>query len=226
LAGRGRTQPVLAGCYLVAAVALAGLPPFGTALGKSLCEEAIGHAWGSALFLGVSALTAGAVLRAGIRCFTGLGGRTEPAENADAGPRSRGDEQPDTWLRRTPASVYTAIGLLLSGCLAAGVLPAVARGADSAARRFLETDAGTAAPGWSVLGAGLGVLGCLAAAGVATAGLHRWNPATRRAAAVLTAPVLSALRTAHSGHIGDYLAWMFAALAVLAVAVGMPTVWG
>lgn len=217
LVGRGRGQPVLAGCYLLASLALAGLPPFGTALGKSLCEEALGSGWGSALFLGVSAFTGGAVLRAGIRCFTGLGGRSEPSEDSRT---TRGDEQPDTWLRRTPPSMYTAIGLLLAGCLATGVLPAVARGADTAARRFVDAGAGTAASSWSVLGAGLGVLGCLAAAGVAAAGLHHWDPVSRRRAAALSAPVLSALRTAHSGHIGDYLAWMFAALAALAAAVG------
>jgi multicomponent Na+:H+ antiporter subunit D len=223
LVGRGRGQPVLAACYAVAAAALAGLPPFGTALGKSLCEEAVGSGWGSALFLGVSACTGGAVLRAGIRCFTGLGGRTEPPDDAAAGQTTRGDEQPDTWLRRTPPSMYTAIGLLLAGCLAAGALPAVARGADTAARRFVEAGAATAAPGWSVLGAGLGVLGCIVAAGVAAAGLHRWPPAARRTVGALAAPVLSALRAAHSGHIGDYLAWMFAALAALAAAVGLPS---
>ncbi|MGB3895049.1 MAG: proton-conducting transporter membrane subunit, partial [Mycolicibacter sinensis] len=107
LVGRGRGQPALAACYAVAAAALAGLPPFGTALGKSLCEEAVGTAWGSALFLGVSALTAGAALRAGIRCFTGFGGHhTEPPDDPAVGRTTRGDEQPDTWLRRTPASMY------------------------------------------------------------------------------------------------------------------------
>jgi multicomponent Na+:H+ antiporter subunit D len=224
LVGHGRGQPVLAACYLAAAVALAGLPPFGTALGKSLCEEAVGSAWGSVLFLGVSALTAGAVLRAGIRCFTGLGGRSEPTDDAAAGLRTRGDEQPDTRLRRTPPSMYTAIGLLLSGCLAAGVLPGVAHGADTAARRFVESGveagAGTAASGWSLPAGVLGVLGCLAAVAVAAAGLHRWRPGVRRAAAAVTAPVLRVLRGVHSGHIGDYLAWMFAALAALAAAVG------
>lgn len=220
LVGRGRGQPVLAACYAAAAVALAGLPPFGTALGKSLCEEALGSGWGSALFLGVSAFTGGAVLRAGIRCFTGRGGRSEPSD--DLGRTTRGDEQPDTRLRRTPPSMYIAIGLLLAGCLAAGVLPAVARGADTAARRFIDAGAATAASSWSVLGAGLGVLGCVVAAGVAAAGLQHWPPAVRRTAGTLAAPAISALRAAHSGHIGDYLAWMFAALAALAAAVATP----
>lgn len=224
LAGRGRGQPLLAACFGTAAVALAGLPPFGTALGKTLCEEAVGSGWGSALFLGVPALTGGAVLRAGIRCFTGIGGRTEPSDDVASGRRTRGDEEPDTWLRRTPLSMYVAIGLLLAGCLAAGLLPGVARGAQSAAARFVEAGAVAAAsgPGWSVAGAGMSALGALAAAGVAAAGLYRWTPAVRRAATAVAAPALSALRAAHSGHVGDYVAWMFAALAALAAAIGLP----
>ncbi|KZS73076.1 hypothetical protein A4G29_21555 [Mycobacterium kansasii] len=71
--GMRRGQWQLAGLYLLVALALAGLPPFGTALGKSLCEEAIGSGWASALFLLASAATGGAVLRAGVRCFTRWG---------------------------------------------------------------------------------------------------------------------------------------------------------
>ncbi|ULP46548.1 complex I subunit 5 family protein [Mycolicibacter virginiensis] len=224
LAGRGRGQPLLAACFGIAAVALAGLPPFGTALGKSLCEEAVGSAWGSALFLAVSALTGGAVLRAGVRCFTGVGGRTEPSDDVASGRRTRGDEEPDTWLRRTPASMYLAIGLLLAGCLAAGLLPGVARGAQSAAARFVEAGAvaGASVPGWSVAGAAMSAAGAFAAAAVAAAGLLRWTPTVHRVATAVAAPLLSALRAAHSGHIGDYVAWMFAALAVLAAAIGLP----
>ncbi|MGV0749499.1 complex I subunit 5 family protein [Mycolicibacter minnesotensis] len=224
LAGRGRGQPLLAACFGIAAVALAGLPPFGTALGKSLCEEAVGSGWGSALFLAVSALTAGAVLRAGVRCFTGVGGRTEPSDDVASGRRTRGDEEPDTWLRRTPASMYLAIGLLLTGCLAGGLLPGVARGAQSAAARFVDAGAvaGASVPGWSVSGAALSGVGAFAAAAVAAAGLLRWTPVAQRIATAVAAPLLSALRAAHSGHIGDYVAWMFAALAVLAAAIGLP----
>ncbi|MGB3335136.1 MAG: proton-conducting transporter membrane subunit [Mycobacterium sp.] len=224
LAGRGRGQRMLAACFGIAAVALAGLPPFGTALGKSLCEEAIGSGWGTALFLAVSALTGGAVLRAGIRCFTGVGGRTEPSDDVASGRRTRGDEEPDTWLRRTPASMYLAIGMLLAGSLAAGLLPGVARGAQSAAARFVEVGAASAAtvPGWTVAGAAMSAGGALTAALVAAAGLVRWNPVADRMATAAAAPLLSTLRAVHSGHIGDYVAWMFAALAVLAAAIGLP----
>lgn len=139
LSGRGRGQRVLGGLYFVAALALAGLPPFGTALGKALCEEAVGSGWGTALFLTVSALSAAAVLRAGIRCFTKWGQRTEPYDGPAAGQPSKGHEEPDTTLRRGSASMYAAIMALLAGCLAVGVLPGASDAANVAGRRFVDT---------------------------------------------------------------------------------------
>lgn len=88
--GMRRGQWQLAGLYLLVALALAGLPPFGTALGKSLCEEAIGSGWASALFLLASAATGGAVLRAGVRCFTRWGGRRGAIRRHVAGQQRRG----------------------------------------------------------------------------------------------------------------------------------------
>lgn len=106
LSGRGRGQWVLGGLYLVAAAALAGLPPFGTALGKSMSEEVLGSGWGSALFVCVAAATAGAVLRAGVRCFTGWGRDAEVSSGQHGGEEpSRGEEEPDTRLSRTPPTL-------------------------------------------------------------------------------------------------------------------------
>lgn len=58
------------GCFFIAALGLAGLPPFGTALGKALSEDAVpvaGYPWAPVLFVLVSAVTGAAVLRAGAR---------------------------------------------------------------------------------------------------------------------------------------------------------------
>jgi multicomponent Na+:H+ antiporter subunit D len=35
-------------------------------------------------------------------------------------------------------------------------------------------------------------------------------------------PVMHVLRRVHSGHIGDYVAWLFAGVAILAGLVGIP----
>lgn len=230
LSGRGRGQHLLAAFYLTAALALAGLPPFGTALGKSLCEDALGSGWGSALFLAVSAVTGGAVLRAGVRCFTRWGDGGEAAQPANGA--TRGEEEPDTVLRRIPPSMYLPIVVLLLGCLAVGVLPNVADAAELVGRRFVDTTgyiatvlghavsspSAASAPSWSASGIGLAVLGVLAAGLVAAVALR--PPADgsqlRHLTTAVSRPAIAALRGAHSGHVGDYVAWMFAALTVLA----------
>ncbi|ORW08676.1 hypothetical protein AWC14_23115 [Mycobacterium kyorinense] len=227
LSGRGRGQWFLGGLYLLAAVALAGLPPFGTALGKSLCEEAIGSAWGAALFLVISAVTGGAVLRAGVRCFTRWGSGVEQSTNG----ATKGEEEPDTVLGRTPPSMYTAIAVLLVGCLAAGALPRVSEAADAAGRQFVDTagylaailghnGAGASAgpaPGWSASGILLALTGVAAAAGVAAIGLRDNESALQR----VYRPAVAVLHRVHFGHVGDYVAWMFAALSLLAAVLGL-----
>jgi multicomponent Na+:H+ antiporter subunit D len=37
-------------------------------------------------------------------------------------------------------------------------------------------------------------------------------------------PVMRRLHRLHSGHIGDYVAWMFAGMAVVVALVGLPLV--
>ncbi|OBI42303.1 hypothetical protein A5707_06370 [Mycobacterium kyorinense] len=228
LSGRGRGQHLLAALYLVATLALAGLPPFGTALGKSLCEDAVGVGWGSVLFLTISAMTGGAVLRAGVRCFTRWGdGADAPPDASEA---TKGEEEPDTVLGRIPPSMYVPIGVLLSGCLAAGVVPRGSAAADAVGRRFVDTAGYVAAilgrstaggptgpaPGWSATGVTLAFIGVLATVCVAAIALRDNSSALQRATAAVTRPAVVALRRAHSGHVGDYVAWMFAALTVLA----------
>lgn len=233
LSGRGRGQHLLATLYLVATLALAGMPPFGTALGKSLCEDAVGVGWGSALFLAISAMTGGAVLRAGVRCFTRWGSGADPPP--DASEATKGEEEPDTVLRRIPPSMYVPIGVLLLGCFAAGVVPRGGQAADAAGRRFIDTTGYVAAilgrssaggptgpaPGWTATGVILAFIGVLAAACVAAIALRDNTSSLQRASAAVARPAVVALRRAHSGHVGDYVAWMFAALTVLAAVLGL-----
>jgi multicomponent Na+:H+ antiporter subunit D len=229
LMGVARGQRLLGVLYFVAALALAGLPPFGTALGKSMCEHAIESGWVSALFVICAAMTGGAVLRAGMRCFVGWGAGPEPG--AGTGAETKGEEEPDAVLGRTPTSMYTAVVVLVLGSLAVGVLPGTAEAAHAAGRRFVDT-AGYAAAilghaahgaqpgpvtGWSASGISLAVLGVLAAAGVAIVFLRRpgHNSRVGHLAAAGVRPAIAALRAAHSGHIGDYVAWMYVGLALL-----------
>lgn len=230
LSGRARDQRLLGVLYFVGALALMGLPPFGTALGKSMCESAIESGLISALFTVCAAISGGAMLRAGIRCFTNWGVGLRPA--GGIGKVTKGEEKPDTALARTPASMYAPVILLLLGSLAVGALPGVADTAYAAGRRFVDgagyaatvlgiasqsTPSGTVS-GWSTAGAALAVAGVLAAACVAVVALRQPGRDSQfgHAAANGIRPVIAALRSAHSGHIGDYVAWMYTALAVLA----------
>jgi multicomponent Na+:H+ antiporter subunit D len=73
LFGRARGHHVLGGLWILAALLLAGLPPFGPGLGKALAEHATESPPLIALFVLVSAVTGGAVLRVGLRVFAGRG---------------------------------------------------------------------------------------------------------------------------------------------------------
>ncbi|NUU21925.1 MAG: NADH-quinone oxidoreductase subunit D, partial [Streptomycetaceae bacterium] len=108
LHGRGRGLPVAGGLFVAAAIALAGLPPFGTGLGKALSEDGVAHAvahgtvWLPLLFTAVSGVTAGAVLRVGLRVWWGAGNR---ARQRPTEPETTGEgEEPEVRgpFRRLP----------------------------------------------------------------------------------------------------------------------------
>ncbi|MDP9223255.1 MAG: NADH-quinone oxidoreductase subunit D, partial [Actinomycetota bacterium] len=93
--GQGRDLPFTGALFGLGGLALAGLPPFGTFLGKGLVEEqagTLGLSWVTWLFLAVSAMTGGAVLRAGARVFLGWG---RPPK-LDPAPSEEGGEHPET----------------------------------------------------------------------------------------------------------------------------------
>ena len=98
LAGRGRHLPWLAALMVAGALGLAGMPPFGTFLGKALMEEAAvetGLPWLIGLFVVVAALTSAALLRATGRVFLASG---------RAGARGRPRPGPP---RRRPSATRT-----------------------------------------------------------------------------------------------------------------------
>jgi multicomponent Na+:H+ antiporter subunit D len=232
LQGQGRDLLVTRICFLVGGLALAALPPFGTWLGKTLAEEGLSHAgfgWTEYLLVGVSALTGGAVLRAGARIFLGVG--TPPQTQGD----TRGsDEQPETTqhLGKIPLTMLAPVVTLLAGGLTVGVLPGLATLAHDAASQLLDhtgyaaaaLDGITAVPlpvpveSWTMSGLLLGLLSVLLALMVAAAGLYsdRLPWLLSQAPAVLTLP-FRVLRTAHSGHLGDYVVWLLVGVTLLAI---------
>lgn len=234
LYGVARGDRLTAGLFFLGALALAGLPPFGTALGKSIVEDATstaGYPWAPVLFVVVSAATGGAVLRFGARVFIGLGDPPDPKRVDETTP---GDEEPDELLSdTTPVTMRAAIVVLLLAGLAAGVVPDIGKAASHAAERLIDGTgyAGQVLAGappslllpepkavWTGTGVWLSLLSVVLAVLVAAAGLWsrrlRWLEAGE--------PVMRRLHRVHTGHIGDYVAWMFAGMAVVVALVGLP----
>jgi multicomponent Na+:H+ antiporter subunit D len=223
LAGRGRHLPWLAALMVAGALGLAGVPPFGTFLGKALMEEAAvetGLPWLVGLFVVVAALTSAALLRATGRVFFGLGRRGGAGA---AAPRS-----PDEAAVRHPhvhaTQVVPAIGLL-AVAVAVGLAPGLADAAQDAAGRFTDRPAYAAAV---LRGAGdlarsgahpplhlagpalLAALSALLGLGLALAALlpDRLPARLRGGVARAWGPVAATLRGLHNGSIGDSVTWL------------------
>jgi multicomponent Na+:H+ antiporter subunit D len=236
LHGRGRDLPITRVCFLVGGLALAALPPFGVWLGKSLAEDGLSQAssgWAGVLFVGVSALTGGAVLRAGGRIFLGWG--RPPNTQGD----TRGhDEHPETGqgVVRTPVTMVGPVVVLLTGGLLLGLLPGLATHARDAAQQLLDTAGypaaaldgvhaaprpGAAIESWSGYSILLGLLSTLLALLVAAVALYSDRlPQLLRAACRVLNPPLRALRAAHSGHLGDYVVWLLLGVTLLSFGLG------
>jgi len=233
--GKGRRLVGTGVLLVVGALALAELPPFGTFVGKTLIEDAGaagGFWWMPWVFGIVSALTAGAVLRAAGRIFLGWGGDEPDRFGSElAGEReARGDVR--TPQDRTPVTMWLPAAILLAGGLAAGLIPGVAGHAERAAAQFQDRGAYTSAvlfgreppapafqtEGPSAAGVWSGLASAAAAAGLAALALFRRRVVAahvrRRFRALFRRPV-TAVRRAHSGHVGDYAAWFALGLAAL-----------
>jgi multicomponent Na+:H+ antiporter subunit D len=111
-----------------------------------------------------------------------------------------------------------------------GLVPGLATLAHDAARQLLDPTGyaaaaldgiravppPTAAESWTASGLLLGLLSVLLALVVAAVGLYadRLPQLLRRGADVLTLP-FRAVRSAHSGHLGDYVVWLLLGVTLL-----------
>jgi multicomponent Na+:H+ antiporter subunit D len=216
LHGRARELRGTGVLFSVGALALAGLPPFGTGLGKAVSEEAVGGPL-SVVYVAASALTAGAVLRVAARVFLGLG--PQPEEAGSELETSGSEEEPETTgpLRRIPDTMRTVPAVLLAAALAVGAVPGFG---DLVARAVNEAGSGGAhaSAAWTAHGVLLGLAATVLS--VALAGLAVTRP-DWTAAPDWAAP----LRRLQSGHVGDYVAWFLMGTAVLG-ALALPGVLG
>lgn len=238
LRGLGRQSRLTGIVFLAAGLGLAGLPPFGTTLGKQLIEEPAsqhGFGWVVAVFLVAEALTGGAVLRAAGRVFLGWGPIIEQddaveVEDEEAPVRvEEGEERP---RGRAPAVMLVPAVVLVVAALVVGLWPPLIHTAEVAAERFVDPAAyqsafldgvrhplpvRSGASGLTAHASRLGVVAAAAAVVVALAGLFRDRlpGAVRKAMIDAWTPPLRVLRGLQSGHVGDYVAWLVCGAAVL-----------
>jgi multicomponent Na+:H+ antiporter subunit D len=225
LHGRGRPLRGLGVAYGIAALAVAGLPPFGAFAGKALIEDAAleqpGWGWVPAVIVVACALAGGALLRAGLRVFAGVG-EPAPLDSRFVGADDEGeDDEEQSGATRGPPALAAALVL---ASLALGLVPGLAGAVTAAATRFTDTAAYTAAvlggnavqhavpvvhpPGATAYLYAVASVG--GAAVVAALGVRGWS---------LPSPTIRAVnrvRALHSGHAGDYVAWAGAGAAALA----------
>jgi multicomponent Na+:H+ antiporter subunit D len=237
LHGRARHLEVTGGLVVLGGLGLAGLPPFGTGLGKTITEHAAGPTWMPVVGVVTGALTGSAVLRVWARVFLGLG---QPAREDQSsshseqpGDRERETGGPDPGERLTPTMLVPAVLLLLGG-LGVGLWPGLREWATHAAAVLIDRphfvgevlDGVAPGPlatepveGWTTKTVLIGLIGPALAALLAVASVHGIGSAMESR---LAAP-LRVLRGLHSGHVGDYIAWQIVGAAVLGGVVVLTT---
>jgi multicomponent Na+:H+ antiporter subunit D len=231
LRGKARELVPTGIVFTVAALAIAGPPPLGTFLGKSLIEEAasaLDYHWVPVVITIASIVTSAAMLRAAGRVFLGLGAADEPylSREPDEEHEVQRDPGRSPLLMLLPTAALAIAGTGLS------LVPGLEQHAEHVAGRFQHTQAYIASvlqdqtrrPGsanfdllklpWpSVLS---GVLSFAGAILLALAALYR-----ERLTGVLhstlapVGPPLRVLKALHSGAIGDYVTWLVVGMAIL-----------
>ena len=213
----------------MAALGLAGLPPFGLFRGQTLMDESAGRSgypWLPYLAIIAAALTGGALLRVTGRAFLGWGrplGRNNRTHSpAGAESEIEGGHQDISWVMLLPPVALTAVGIAL------GLLPGVVSTAVRSAWLFenrrlyiakvFGIHAGPIGPSpaslpeashlWrGLLSAGLALLIALVALRTPDSVRSRMGRAWEAA--------IRPLRAAQSGHPGDYVTWITCGAAVL-----------
>src|SRR4051812_13873479 len=226
----GRGLPLTGAVWVLGALSFAALPPFGSFFAKSLLEDGLtkeGYGWAIAALVAASALTAGAALRAGAAVFLGLG---------EAGPREATEDEtvseeaaaPD----RTPAVLFVPALLLAIAALAVGLVPGLVEAFEGAAVQFMngssyaatvlhggnappiEPGPAYSAPTSAYIYSAITLVGAVAVATMMLFGYRVPRGVSQRVSGVAGRAV-APLRMLHSGHIGDYVAWLVVGVALL-----------
>jgi multicomponent Na+:H+ antiporter subunit D len=224
LQGWGRHLKPSGVAWLIAALALASPPFLGTFTGHALIEDSasvLGYWWVPIVLAFATIGSTAAILRAGARVFLGWGDRDDPLLSEQP------EESPAPGDRPRPLlMVVVAMTLAVAG-LVVGALTGVAANAVEAAHQFTDRLGYAAAvldhrpplPAppevWHTTTSSV-VWSCVTLVGsfvVGFASLYRGR--LPEAVSGALARGLAPLRAVHSGHIGDYVAWLTFGTAVV-----------
>jgi multicomponent Na+:H+ antiporter subunit D len=224
LQGYGRRLRSAGVVWLVAAVALASPPFLGTFTGHALIEDDAslhGYWWVPVVLAFATIGSTGAILRAGARVFLGIGDREDPLLSDEPRESPAPGEQPHVGVMVSVAAVLAVAGL------AVGAVTPLAAHAQEAAQAFVDrlgyagavldhrSPPPVAPERWRTTTESLAwsVVTLVGAFAVGAGSLYR-----ARMPRALTAAIgrgLAPLRAAHSGVIGDYVAWLTFGVAII-----------
>jgi len=235
LHGHATDMPISTTIFLIAGLGLAGLPPFGTFLGESQIEhsaEALGLGWISIVFYLAAILTAGAVFRVWAHVYRGWG-KVGAAEKK--GAKKIHDLRETRRGHPRPFEMHFAAAVLVALAIAVGMIPGLEHEADTAAL-LMQDRAGYQA---RVLDhAWLPVIEAKETPRSEVASLARSTVVTVLAFAFgmfaisrywpkkgfFSRPfvlVVATLRKAHSGHVGDYVAFLTFGVAAFGIVLAI-----
>jgi multicomponent Na+:H+ antiporter subunit D len=224
LGGKGRATALNSALFILGGLALAGLPPFGISVAKTIYDAALKESnlfWLAIVMAFASALDAGAVVRAGLHVTFGIGkGQITGFSPHEEEPECEGER-----LERTPWPMYAVPLCLLGGAVWIGTVPYFSIAADRAAHAFVDRGYYVAAvlhgvhralpaafPQWPT-GEDLKVDFAVVAAAIAAAFLGLYRDHIPQHLAPVLGPPLRFLRNLHSGIFTDYVAYLMFGIA-------------
>ena len=230
LRGRARDMPVLGVVFVVGALVLASAPLVTTFFGKSLIDDAATSAnyqWLPAVLAFSSALTGAALLRATARIFLGWG-EAKPRDDRATRSEERSQEESAEEEGRgvkahptTPVVLVAVPAVLMLAAVVAGLVPDLVPSAERAAAHFRDHAAYTTAvlaghaPSYHPVAQSHVAASAWAYAMASVVGSFAGAAVGLRGRRLLPLVIGDRLRAAHSGHIGDYIAWWTLGITVL-----------
>jgi multicomponent Na+:H+ antiporter subunit D len=211
--------------FAAGALAIAGLPPVGSFVGRALIVDGAtsGYRWLPVVLTVASILSGAALLRAAGRIYLGWGADAEPVLGEEQVPAV--EEEPAHAPRGSLAVMLASAAVLLVVGVVVAAWPGVRTKAELAAVRTLDRPAHAAevlegkppphvfvsTPALSATSIAAGLVSAAGAVALALLALFGGLGALGR-------PPVLRLKTLHSGVVTDYVTWATAGVAALGVA--------